>query len=210
MSARGFGSDSGAGYCCRRPSPTRANPDARFRIPIRRAVVQPPAVEPAPIVIPCPVYATGTFGLTLIARAAGTIFSGTVTASRAAPLPAARRSKRSPSPSTLRTRFAAPRPGEELTISQWIGLWSGGQRYRVGERVLLFFIPEQAGAYQLRRRTAGPFHHRCRGAASCSRHNIFQPFERIPSLVGSRAYVSAISPWRYGGPVRRSECNQKR
>jgi hypothetical protein len=31
--------------------------------------------------------------------------------------------------------------GETLTISQWIGLWSGGQRYRVGERVLLFLYP---------------------------------------------------------------------
>jgi hypothetical protein len=32
-------------------------------------------------------------------------------------------------------------PGETLTISQWIGLWSSGQRYRVGERVLLFLYP---------------------------------------------------------------------
>jgi hypothetical protein len=31
--------------------------------------------------------------------------------------------------------------GEDLKISQWIGLWSGGQRYRVGERVLLFLYP---------------------------------------------------------------------
>jgi hypothetical protein len=32
-------------------------------------------------------------------------------------------------------------PGEDLTISQWIGLWAGGQRYRVGEHVLLFLYP---------------------------------------------------------------------
>lgn len=31
--------------------------------------------------------------------------------------------------------------GEDLTISQWIGLWSAGQRYRLGERVLLFLYP---------------------------------------------------------------------
>jgi hypothetical protein len=31
--------------------------------------------------------------------------------------------------------------GEDLTISQWIGLWTSGQRYRVGERVLLFLYP---------------------------------------------------------------------
>ena len=33
-------------------------------------------------------------------------------------------------------------PGEDLTIRQWIGLWSSGQRYRVGERVLLFLYPK--------------------------------------------------------------------
>jgi hypothetical protein len=33
------------------------------------------------------------------------------------------------------------RPGETLTISQWMGLWSSGQRYRMGERVLLFLYP---------------------------------------------------------------------
>jgi hypothetical protein len=32
-------------------------------------------------------------------------------------------------------------PGENLTIAQWIGLWAGAQRYRVGERVLLFLNP---------------------------------------------------------------------
>ena len=31
--------------------------------------------------------------------------------------------------------------GENLIISQWIGVWSAGQRYRVGERVLLFLYP---------------------------------------------------------------------
>ena len=32
-------------------------------------------------------------------------------------------------------------PGGTLTISQWIGLWLGGQRYHVGERVFLFLYP---------------------------------------------------------------------
>lgn len=32
-------------------------------------------------------------------------------------------------------------PGQNLTITQWIGLWSSGQRYRVGERVALFLYP---------------------------------------------------------------------
>lgn len=32
-------------------------------------------------------------------------------------------------------------PGDLITIRQWIGMWSAGQRYRVGERVLLFLYP---------------------------------------------------------------------
>ena len=32
-------------------------------------------------------------------------------------------------------------PGRDLTITQWIGLWASGQRYRVGERVLLILYP---------------------------------------------------------------------
>ena len=33
------------------------------------------------------------------------------------------------------------RPGQNLTIRQWIGLWASGQRYRVGEHVLLLLYP---------------------------------------------------------------------
>jgi hypothetical protein len=38
------------------------------------------------------------------------------------------------------------RDGENITVSQWIGLWSSGQRYRVGERVFLFlYRPSRLG-----------------------------------------------------------------
>ena len=83
----------------------------------------------------------GTIDFGAIARAAGTIFSGTVTAIAHQP----------PSPrqpvETVEITFYVQRairgstPGELLTISQWMGLWSSGQRYRVGERVLLFLYP---------------------------------------------------------------------
>jgi hypothetical protein len=33
------------------------------------------------------------------------------------------------------------RTGSTLTIREWAGLWQGGARYRVGERVLLFLHP---------------------------------------------------------------------
>ena len=32
-------------------------------------------------------------------------------------------------------------PGQDLTITKWIGLWSSGQSYRIGEHVLLFLYP---------------------------------------------------------------------
>ena len=42
------------------------------------------------------------------------------------------------------------------------------------------------------------------GLAPWGLHN-YQRFERIPSLVGSRAQHLATSPWRCGAPLRRNE-----
>jgi len=48
---------------------------------------------------------------------------------------------------TVAVTFRVERPlrgaisGESLTIQQWLGLWTGGQRYTVGEHVLLFLYP---------------------------------------------------------------------
>lgn len=88
-----------------------------------------------------PITPPGTIDFSLIARAAGAIFSGTVTSiARHAATP-------DQTVETVAITFhidyaiRGTTPGEDLTISQWIGLWSGGQRYRVGERVLLFLYP---------------------------------------------------------------------
>jgi hypothetical protein len=83
----------------------------------------------------------GTIDFGSIARAAGTIFSGTVTAIVHHP------PTRLQSVDTVAITFhvqgamRGATPGELLTISQWMGLWSSGQRYRIGERVLLFLYP---------------------------------------------------------------------
>ena len=37
--------------------------------------------------------------------------------------------------------FRGASTGTDLTIHEWTGLWSTGQRYRAGERVLLFLYP---------------------------------------------------------------------
>jgi hypothetical protein len=80
-------------------------------------------------------------GLPQIARAAGMIFSGRVTGIERRP--AARGQALETIAVTFRVEDAirGATPGENLTISQWIGLWSGGQRYRVGQRVLVFLYP---------------------------------------------------------------------
>jgi hypothetical protein len=76
-----------------------------------------------------------------VVRAAGMIFSASVKRIERRP------ATRGQSVETVAITFHVERairgatPGEDLTVAQWIGLWSGGQRYRVGERVLLFLYP---------------------------------------------------------------------
>ena len=108
---------------------------------VRPPSIHPPIVAPIPLPPRAPVMPPGTIGLPTLARAAGTIFSGTVTA--IAHRPATRGQAVETVAITFRIESAirGAVPGEDLTISQWIGLWSGGQCYRVGERVLLFLYP---------------------------------------------------------------------
>lgn len=79
--------------------------------------------------------------LSRLVRAAGIIFSGTVTGVHPS------RSGNGHSVATVAITFhienvlGGTHPGREFTIHEWSGLWSGGQRYRVGERVLLFLYP---------------------------------------------------------------------
>jgi hypothetical protein len=74
-------------------------------------------------------------------RAAGTIFSGTVTKIER------RAATGGQSVETVSVTFHVENavrgatPGQNLTVTQWIGLWASGQRYRVGERVLLILYP---------------------------------------------------------------------
>lgn len=96
---------------------------------------------PQPLPWQPPVFPT-PLGVVHLARAAGIIFSGTV-------IRVEQVSKDIPGEAigTVAVTFhvekaiRGARAGESLTISQWIGLWSSGQRYRVGERVLLFLYP---------------------------------------------------------------------
>jgi len=108
---------------------------------VRPPSVRPPIVAPRPFPPRVPVMPPGTIGLTTIARAAGTIFSGTVTAIARRPATRGQTVETVAITFHIENAIRGAIPGEDLTISQWIGLWSGGQRYRVGERVLLFLYP---------------------------------------------------------------------
>lgn len=94
--------------------------------PFRRL---PPITQPEPISFP------------LIARAAHTIFSGTVIKIARRPTTHSQAVETVAITFHVENAIRGTTSGENLTILQWIGLWSGGQRYRVGERVLLFLYP---------------------------------------------------------------------
>lgn len=112
-----------------------------FTSPHSPRVVQPPIDDPIPSRIRRPAPPPGTIDLTTLTRAAGAIFSGTVTAIARRPATGGQTVQTVAITFHIENAIRGATPGEYLTISQWIGLWSGGQRYRVGERVLLFLYP---------------------------------------------------------------------
>ncbi|HEY3973382.1 MAG TPA: hypothetical protein VGM18_10280 [Candidatus Sulfotelmatobacter sp.] len=91
------------------------------------APLQPPPIRPV--------------GFHLIASAAGTIFSGTVTSVARRPFSRGQTVETVAITFHIENAIRGAAPGQDLTVLQWTGLWSAGQRYRVGERVLLFLYP---------------------------------------------------------------------
>lgn len=103
----------------------------------------PPLLTPIPEPEPWrPPASSTSSGFAQLARKAGIIFSGTVVrinrSAAAGPGEAV---------GTVEITFHVENAirgttaGEFLTVTQWIGIWSSGQRYRVGERLLLFLYP---------------------------------------------------------------------
>jgi hypothetical protein len=80
-------------------------------------------------------------GLKEIVQASGIIFSGRVTfIGRSGPI-----SRQAPAATTITFQveqaMRGTTTGQSLTIHEWAGLWNSGERYRIGERVLLFLYP---------------------------------------------------------------------
>lgn len=90
---------------------------------------RPPSRPPMPVSFPG------------MARAAGMIFSGTVKGIERKPATGGSAVETVKVTFHVDNAIRGTTPGENLTISQWIGLWASGQRYRVGERVVLFLYP---------------------------------------------------------------------
>lgn len=106
-----------------------------------RVIVDEPRPFPPfrpPVARPPIITAPGRSGFAQLTRPAGIIFAGTVT-----------RIERVPEDHEqaiaitfhVESGIRGIAAGRALTITQWAGLWSFGQRYRVGERVLLFLYP---------------------------------------------------------------------
>lgn len=85
-------------------------------------------------------------GLQQLTQRAGLIFSGTVVS--VTPERAAGSDQVTSVAITFQVEQAikGARSGQRLTIHEWAGLWTGGERYRVGERLMLFLhAPSKLG-----------------------------------------------------------------
>jgi hypothetical protein len=116
-----------------------AAPDFSAHLP---GIDQPPT-SPIPPRLPGtpPRTPARPIGFPVLSSAAGTIFSGTVTAIVRRPATQGQAVETVAITFHIENAIRGAVAGDDLTISQWIGLWSSGQRYRVGERVLLFLYP---------------------------------------------------------------------
>ncbi len=122
------------------PTPSAVVSPTSPHAPLPEAFLFPAiAASPGRLVTPAPV------GLLQIVHAAGIIFSGRVTSVARGGEHAATPYGQ-PAPSTAITfqvenAIRGASAGQTLTIHEWAGLWARGERYHVGERVLLLLYP---------------------------------------------------------------------
>jgi hypothetical protein len=107
---------------------------------LSESVLAPQPISPSDFPRPAPIAPVGR-NLQLLIRLAGIVFSGQVIqvaheAGSALPNPAATRIT-----FQVEDAIRGTSPHQTLTIREWSGLWTRGERYHVGERVLLFLYP---------------------------------------------------------------------
>jgi len=116
------------------------SPSAHPGLPDQRLPDQRIPYQPIPFPRPFPAP-RNPFGFPQLARAAGTIFSGTVAAVTRRPAVHGETIETVSVTFHVEQAIRGTTPGENLTVRQWMGLWSSGQRYRVGERLMVFLYP---------------------------------------------------------------------
>ena len=118
-----------------------AEPSAARRVVARSPALRAPVREPSYTIRRFPSNSPDSSEFSQFVRAAGTIFAGSVTRVQFHP------GANGQSVATVAITFhienaiRGATSGREFTIFEWSGLWSAGQRYRVGERVFLFLYP---------------------------------------------------------------------
>lgn len=118
----------------------------------------------------------------------GTIFSGTVLRIEH------RNADSSSALATTRITFHVDeairnaRRGQTMQINEWAGLWQSGERYRPGERVLLFLYPPSKLGL-----TSPVGNHVGRFSVNSARLiNLKRPMGRPPRAIAIRRVISAI------------------
>ncbi len=104
-------------------------------LPIAPAWIPPPTLRGHGLVNP---GRNGQHLLPQLVRVAGVIFSGRVTSIGLAPSRDGQALASTSVTFQVEHSMRGASIGQSLTIHEWSGLWSSGERYRVGERVLLF------------------------------------------------------------------------
>lgn len=155
-----------------------------------RLVPETPAAPMLPVIHFPRFPATGTepVGLPAFARPAGMIFSGTVTRIERKPAHAGQAVATVMVTFRVNNAIRGVTPGDELTVVEWIGLWSAGQRYRLGEHLLLFLYPNsKLGLTSLVGGNMGRF------AIDASGRVLLNPQQlsafRTDSVLGGRSHV---------------------
>ena len=112
----------------------------RYSPPIAPVWIPPPRLPKTYSVPP------GSVIFRQLVRAAGMIFSGRVTSIGRTPSSPGQARASTTITFQIEHAMRGASPGKNLTIHEWAGLWTSGERYRVGEHVLLFlYSPSKLG-----------------------------------------------------------------
>lgn len=127
------------------PAQADKAPPGDSSLPAWRAGTAPtPPIAPVPDPPGLPVISIApraTINLAQMVYAAGMIFSGRVESVVRRPASQAQAIETVSITFHVDHSIRGATPGSDLTITQWTGVWSAGQRYRVGERTLVFLYP---------------------------------------------------------------------